>query len=45
MVGIEYAKVDLSVPIPRPLQVLFHSPVVCGSTQRAEFSDAVVAGS
>ncbi|WP_345610050.1 N,N-dimethylformamidase beta subunit family domain-containing protein [Pseudonocardia adelaidensis] len=41
VVGIEYAKVDLSVPTPRPLQVLFHSPVVCGSTKRAEFSDAV----
>jgi N,N-dimethylformamidase beta subunit-like protein len=41
VVGIEYAKVDLSVPTPRPLQVLFHSPVVCGSTRRTEFSDAV----
>src|SRR3954452_21006081 len=25
-VGIEYAKVNLSVPTPRPMQVLFHSP-------------------
>jgi hypothetical protein len=41
VVGIEYAAVDLSVPTPRPLQVLFHSPVVCGTTHRAEFSDAV----
>lgn len=29
MVGNEYATVDLSVPTPRPLQVLFHSPVTC----------------
>jgi hypothetical protein len=38
-VGIEYAKVNLSVPTPRPMQVLFHSPVVCGTTKRHEFSD------
>jgi hypothetical protein len=41
VVGVEYAKVNLSVPTPRPMQVLFHSPVVCGTTKRAEFSDAV----
>ena len=29
MVGNEYAGVDLDVPTPRPLQVLFHSPVTC----------------
>jgi hypothetical protein len=40
-VGIEYAKVDLSVPTPRPMQVLFHSPVLCGTTKKHEFSDAV----
>ncbi|MGI5133040.1 N,N-dimethylformamidase beta subunit family domain-containing protein [Pseudonocardia sp. CA-107938] len=40
VVGIEYAKVDLSVPTPRPMEVLFHSPVTCGTTGRREFSDA-----
>jgi hypothetical protein len=40
-VGIEYAKVNLSVPTPRPMQVLFHSPVLCGTTKKHEFSDAV----
>src|ERR1700758_1555514 len=29
MVGNEYSAVDLEVPTPRPLQVLFHSPVSC----------------
>ncbi len=29
MVGDEYAQVDLGVPTPRPLEVLFHSPVTC----------------
>ncbi len=29
MVGNEYSAVDLEVPTPRPLQVLFHSPVTC----------------
>jgi hypothetical protein len=41
VVGVEYAKVDPTVPTPRPMQVLFHSPVVCGSTGHREFSDAV----
>jgi hypothetical protein len=40
-VGIEYAKVNLTVPTPRPIEVLFHSPVVCGTTKQHEFSDAV----
>lgn len=29
LVGPEYDRVDLSVPTPHPLQVLFHSPVTC----------------
>lgn len=41
VVGVEYAKVDLSVPTPRPMTVLFHSPVRCGTTHRDEHSDAV----
>lgn len=40
VVGVEYARVNLSVPTPRPLEVLFHSPVTCGTTRRSEFSDA-----
>jgi hypothetical protein len=40
VVGIEYAKVDLAVPTPRPIEVLFHSPVRCGTTKKDEFSDA-----
>src|SRR3954454_20141265 len=28
VVGIEYSGVDLNAPTPRPIQVLFHSPVV-----------------
>jgi hypothetical protein len=39
VIGVEYAKVDLSVPTPRPIEVLFHSPVVCGATHTHEFSD------
>ncbi len=39
VVGVEYSKVNLSVPTPRPIEVLFHSPVVCGTTRRPEFSD------
>ncbi|MBO0840652.1 MAG: hypothetical protein J2O49_07525 [Sciscionella sp.] len=38
LVGNEYEKVDLSVPTPRPIEVLFHSPVTCGG--KADFSDA-----
>jgi hypothetical protein len=41
VVGIEYSEVELSRPTPRPMQVLFHSPVVCGATKRADFADAV----
>jgi hypothetical protein len=40
VVGIEYAKVNLTVPTPRPIEVLFHSPVVCGTTKKHEFADA-----
>ncbi|WP_018334343.1 N,N-dimethylformamidase beta subunit family domain-containing protein [Actinomycetospora chiangmaiensis] len=29
LVGNEYERVDLTVPTPRPLEVLFHSPVSC----------------
>ena len=38
LVGNEYERVDLAVPTPRPIQVLFHSPVTCGG--RADFADA-----
>ena len=41
VVGIEYSGVDLSAPTPHPLEVLFHSPVVCGSTHQHDFADAV----
>jgi hypothetical protein len=37
MVGDEYSTVDLSLPTPRPLQVLFHSPVTCRG--RSGFQD------
>ncbi|MDQ1660927.1 MAG: hypothetical protein QOJ68_907 [Blastococcus sp.] len=30
MIGNEYERVDLRVPTPRPIEVLFHSPVRCG---------------
>lgn len=38
MVGSEYEQVDLSVPTPRPIEVLFHSPLICQN--RPGFSDA-----
>jgi N,N-dimethylformamidase beta subunit-like protein len=38
LIGNEYEGVDLSVPTPRPIEVLFHSPVVCQG--RPGFSDA-----
>jgi len=41
VVGIEYSGVDLSAPTPHPLEVLFHSPVVCGTTHQHDFADAV----
>jgi hypothetical protein len=37
LVGNEYESVDLSVPTPRPIQVLFHSPVTCQG--RPDFAD------
>ncbi|WP_020659639.1 N,N-dimethylformamidase beta subunit family domain-containing protein [Amycolatopsis benzoatilytica] len=37
LVGNEYERVDLSVPTPRPIEVLFHSPVTCGG--RPDFAD------
>jgi hypothetical protein len=40
LVGIEYSKVNLSVPTPRPIEVLFHSPVTCGATHHDDFSDS-----
>ncbi len=39
LVGSEYDGVDLAVPTPRPMEVLFHSPVRCGG--RPDFADAV----
>ncbi|HET6500173.1 MAG TPA: N,N-dimethylformamidase beta subunit family domain-containing protein [Amycolatopsis sp.] len=38
LVGNEYERVDLAVPTPRPIQVLFHSPLTCGG--QADFADA-----
>ncbi|HEY0816083.1 MAG TPA: N,N-dimethylformamidase beta subunit family domain-containing protein [Pseudonocardia sp.] len=40
-VGIEYSGVDLQAPTPRPIDVLFHSPVLCGTTHQRDFADAV----
>jgi hypothetical protein len=37
LIGNEYEKVDLRVPTPRPIEVLFHSPVTCGG--KPDFSD------
>lgn len=37
LVGNEYERVDLSVPTPRPIEVLFHSPVTCQG--RPDFAD------
>jgi hypothetical protein len=37
LVGNEYANVDLSFPTPRPIQVLFRSPVTCRG--KADFAD------
>ncbi len=41
LVGPEYDRVDLSVPTPHPLQVLFHSPLVCTAEgkRKADASD------
>jgi hypothetical protein len=41
VVGIEYSGVDLDAPTPRPIQVLFHSPVVCGTTRQHDFADTI----
>jgi len=41
LVGIEYSGVDLAAPTPRPIEVLFHSPVVCGTTRQHDFADVV----
>ncbi|HXZ77565.1 MAG TPA: N,N-dimethylformamidase beta subunit family domain-containing protein, partial [Streptosporangiaceae bacterium] len=38
MVGNEYSGVDLDLPTPRPLEVLFHSPVTCRG--RSGFQDS-----
>jgi hypothetical protein len=38
MVGNEYENVDLAVPTPRPIEVLFHSPVTCHG--RHDYADA-----
>lgn len=38
LIGNEYERVDLRVPTPRPIEVLFHSPVTCQG--RHDFSDA-----
>jgi hypothetical protein len=38
LVGSEYDQVTPSVPTPRPIEVLFHSPVTC--TGHRQFSDA-----
>ena len=37
LIGNEYESVDLSVPTPRPLEVLFHSAVTCQG--RHDFAD------
>ncbi|GAA3792363.1 N,N-dimethylformamidase beta subunit family domain-containing protein [Amycolatopsis tucumanensis] len=37
LVGDEYERVDLAVPTPRPIEVLFHSPVTCGG--KPDFAD------
>ncbi len=37
LIGNEYEKVDLDVPTPRPIEVLFHSPVRCGG--KRDFAD------
>ncbi|MGH3768722.1 MAG: N,N-dimethylformamidase beta subunit family domain-containing protein [Pseudonocardiaceae bacterium] len=37
LIGNEYERVDLRVPTPRPIQVLFHSPVTCQG--KPDFAD------
>ncbi|MCX5380322.1 N,N-dimethylformamidase beta subunit family domain-containing protein [Streptomyces sp. NBC_00091] len=41
LVGVEYDRVDLRYPTPRPIEVLAHSPVVCKG--RASYADTVYA--
>ncbi|MGE5764725.1 MAG: N,N-dimethylformamidase beta subunit family domain-containing protein, partial [Mycobacterium leprae] len=38
LVGSEFDRVDPHQPTPQPIEVLFHSPVVCGGT--ATYADA-----
>ncbi|WP_371502386.1 hypothetical protein OG871_35220 [Kitasatospora sp. NBC_00374] len=38
LVGVEYDRVDTDWPTPRPIEVLAHSPVVCGD--RADFANS-----
>lgn len=38
MVGPEYDRVDRAVPVPRPIEVLAHSPVTCHGV--ADYSDS-----
>jgi hypothetical protein len=37
LVGVEYDRVDPGYPTPRPIEVLAHSPVICGG--RPSYSD------
>ncbi len=39
VVGPEYDRVDGSVPVPRPIEVLSHSPLTCGGT--VSYADSV----
>lgn len=41
LVGDEYDQVDLMVPTPRPMTILFHSPLVCSGS--AGFQDTIYA--
>ncbi|MFE1233091.1 N,N-dimethylformamidase beta subunit family domain-containing protein [Streptomyces sp. NPDC058745] len=41
LVGVEYDRVDLRYPTPRPMEVLAHSPVVCKG--RPSYADTVYA--
>jgi hypothetical protein len=38
LVGPEYDRVDPSVPVPRPIEVLAHSPLTCGGA--ADYADS-----
>lgn len=41
LVGVEYDRVDLRYPTPRPIEILAHSPVVCKG--RPSYADTVYA--